>query len=210
MRCVLCTYEAVKFFTEDTLDYYHCSNCDLRFLNPNKHLTAKDELERYQLHENNVEDVRYQNYLKPIFDWVTQNSKPRSYGLDFGCGEGPLLAQMLNKADYRISLYDPYFYPEKSYINNQYDFIVSTEAAEHFYNPLKEFTHLRSLLKPKGGLGIVTALYDKKIDFESWYYRRDPTHVSFYSKETFEWIKSKFDFKSYKTDHIRLNWLEAP
>jgi hypothetical protein len=37
-------------------------------------------------------------------------------------------------------------------------------------------------------------LYNENIDFDKWYYKNDDTHVIFYQKNTFEWIKEKLNF----------------
>jgi hypothetical protein len=47
---------------------------------------------------------------------------------------------------------------------------------------------LDSLLEEGGWLGIMTNFYNNSIDFEDWYYRKDPTHVVFYTEQTLEVI----------------------
>ena len=37
----------------------------------------------------------------------------------------------------------------------------------------------------------MTMLYNDQIDFNTWFYRKDPTHVFIYRKETFEYIAQK-------------------
>ena len=88
----------------------------------------------------------------------------------------------------RDSIYDPYFFPDKTLLERKYDFITCTETAEHFYEANKEFNRLDSLLKEGGWLGIMTNLYNDSINFEDWYYRKDPTHVVFYTQQTLEAI----------------------
>jgi len=178
----------------------------LRFLDPANLLNEKEEYLRYELHENDIADARYQNYMQPIADWVARNCSLGS-GLDFGCGKAPLLAKLLEEKGLNMRVYDPYYFADTSYRDSQYDFCVAVETAEHFYSPKKEIEHLISLLKTNGGLGFVTQLYHDKIDFKSWYYRLDPTHVCFYSQKTFAWIQNHFGFKSYQTDGVRFNWL---
>ena len=58
------------------------------------------------------------------------------------------------------------------------------------FNPALVIFDLNKILKKDGWLGIMTNFYDENIDFASWYYRKDPTHVAFYSKETFRNIAS--------------------
>jgi len=209
MTCPLCTADAQFYFRDEKLDrrYFRCAICDLRFLDPAKHLAASEELARYELHKNDITDVRYQDYMRPIADWIQTRTTFRSHGLDFGCGKAALLAQMLNAKNYEMQIFDPYYCPDKTYQTKKYDFCVAVETAEHFYSPSYEFGHLKGLLKDTGGLGIVTALFHANINFSSWYYRLDPTHVCFYSTRTFDWIKCELGFLHYETDGIRLNWL---
>jgi 2-polyprenyl-3-methyl-5-hydroxy-6-metoxy-1,4-benzoquinol methylase len=98
---------------------------------------------------------------------------------------------MLKKDGFKVSLYDPFFYPDTNVLSLKYDFITCTETAEHFYNPFKEFNTLDKLLKPGGWLGIMTSFLTTHDMFENWYYRRDPTHVTFYAKKTFQVIASQ-------------------
>ncbi len=40
----------------------------------------------------------------------------------------------------------------------------------------------------------MTDLFSKTIDFKEWYYKDDNTHVIFYHKNTFNWIKENVSF----------------
>jgi len=81
-------------------------------------------------------------------------------------------------------------------LNSTYDFIVSCEVIEHFYNPAQEFKLLNKLLKKHAPLVVKTDLHDSNTNFDTWYYRLDPTHVAFYSVQTLEWIRNSYGFKS--------------
>ena len=102
---------------------------------------------------------------------------------------------MFKEDGYIIDLYDPYFFPDVSCLNKKYDFITCTETVEHFYSPNKEFHTLNSLLEVGGWLGIMTNFYDDSINFNDWYYRKDPTHVVFYTEETFKFIASMMSWR---------------
>ena len=115
-------------------------------------------------------------------------------GLDFGCGPGPALAKMFNDAGYIMDIYDPYFFPNETIFSKLYDFISCTEVLEHVFDPAKVIFDLNKILKKDGWLGIMTNFYDENIDFASWYYRKDPTHVAFYSKETLTNIASNMSW----------------
>ena len=97
----------------------------------------------------------------------------------------------MKKDGFEVFLYDPFFYPDKDVLTKQYDFITCTETVEHFHNPWKEFNTLNTILKPNGWLGVMTSFLTTDVMFENWYYRRDPTHVTFYSEKTFQVIASQ-------------------
>ena len=104
---------------------------------------------------------------------------------------------MLKQHGFHVTLYDPFFYPDMSYLSNKYDFIICCEVMEHFHRPQEEFKKLRNLLKPKGILFCKTSIVnnDMSVDsFSKWYYKNDPTHVFFYSPKGLKYIKDTFEF----------------
>jgi hypothetical protein len=58
-----------------------------------------------------------------------------------------------------------------------------------------------------GWLGIMTSFLTTDDAFESWYYRRDPTHVTFYSEKTFEVIAEQrnWDYEIKSKDIVLLH-----
>lgn len=209
--CPLCLgYVSQKIqFSSETKRYYYCSNCSLRFLEPAFLPTEAQEKEQYLLHNNDVFDPNYQKFVEPLFSEICKHTKPGSSGLDFGAGTGPVLTKMLKKEGYEITLYDPFFWPEKKALEATYDFIFASEVIEHFHSPSTEFNCLRKILKPEGLLAIMTLMYSDSIDFENWHYRRDPTHVCFYSEATFQWIKDHFNFSTVTVKKPRIVLFKA-
>lgn len=163
---------------------------------PEFYIDPASEEERYRLHNNDVNDSRYQEFVSPITGTVRRDFPPNSFGLDYGCGPGPVAAVELEKQGYKLNLYDPFFANNPGALQNSYDFIICCEVMEHFHHPGKEFQLLYDLLKSGGKLYCKTSLFTKDIDFPGWYYKNDPTHVFFYTKESLEWIRSNFGFKS--------------
>ena len=51
-----------------------------------------------------------------------------------------------------------------------------------------EIDRLTSMLNSNGTILIMTLLYHDELDFDTWFYKKDPTHVFLYRKETFEYI----------------------
>ncbi|NIO11952.1 MAG: methyltransferase domain-containing protein, partial [Deltaproteobacteria bacterium] len=77
--------------------------------------------------------------------------------------------------------------------NDHYDFITATEVLEHLHEPGLELARLWAILKPGGHLGIMTRMAEPEMEFSNWYYKNDPTHVCFYSRETFKWLASHWE-----------------
>lgn len=155
-----------------------------------------EEKSRYMEHNNDVSDIGYQNFLKPIVSKVLEYQIPSDEGLDYGAGPGPVVQHLLERAGYQIKLYDPFFHNHPENLQKLYDYIILTEVVEHFHSPNLEFQKLTNLLKEGGILYILTHSYDDSIDFESWYYKNDRTHTFFYTAEAFEWICNYFGFQN--------------
>ncbi len=196
MRCPLCASKTEEFSEIHTRKYFKCPVCKGICLDPKHFLSAEDEKGRYQLHQNDVNDLGYQKFASPIVTSVLETFEADHHGLDFGAGSGPVITSLLRKRGYHITTYDPFFDPNTNALKKTYDYIVCCEVMEHFFNPKKEFKLLHSLLKPKGILYCKTSLYNSSIDFKSWWYKNDPTHVFFYSNDTLEWITSAFGFRA--------------
>ncbi len=175
--------------------YFHCQNCDLIFLDQHFRMDTISEFDRYQMHENDFLDSGYQAFVSPLVEQVAKKIPLPAVGLDFGSGPDSAAGFLLRERSYKIEKYDPYYHPNESVLENQYDFLMACEVVEHFFTPAQEFERLRAFLKEKGSLFIMTSLWDSETDFSSWYYRRDLTHVSFYSKKSFEYIQRRFQFQ---------------
>ncbi|GHC54312.1 methyltransferase [Ulvibacter litoralis] len=170
--------------------------CDLVFKHSSHFPSTEAEKKRYLQHQNDVNDTNYQDFVAPIVTRIFQQQPQTAIGLDFGAGPGPVIAKLLKDKGYSITLYDPFFYPEKESLHATYDFIICSEVMEHFSSPNKEFKLLRNLLKPNGKLYCMTQLLPKKENFGNWYYKNDSTHVVFYSERNLTWIKEHMDFSS--------------
>ena len=194
--CPLCLSSGVEHLCEDgALVYHRCTCCDLRFLDPAHRLPGAEEKARYLLHQNDITDPRYRAFVTPLHDHVTARVPKGAVGLDFGSGTGPVLADMLQKSGYEVKLFDPIFHPDTKNLEQKYDFIVASEVVEHLFDPHAEFGRLKVLISDGGLLALMTSLYKPNIDFARWHYRRDPTHVAFYSRQALLWVRNNFKFK---------------
>lgn len=181
--------------------FYKCRLCYLIFRHPKTHLSPLEEKQRYLAHNNNVNDPKYRQFVAPIVNSVVRDFPQSAIGLDFGAGTGPVIAKMLSEKGYSITLYDPFFHPEVTAIEKQYDFIVCCEVMEHFRKPRKEFSQLKKMLAPRGKLYCMTHLVTDDLDFGNWYYKNDNTHMAFYSKRNLEWIQTQFQFSKLSVEN---------
>ena len=151
MLCKICGSEEIESFqTSDKKTYWKCLYCKGKFLDESYLPSSVDEQKRYLEHNNEINDPEYRFFLSKLVIPLKEKILPNSIGLDFGCGHGPALADMLKKDGFEVFLYDPFFYPDKDVLTKQYDFITCTETVEHFHNPRKEFNTLNTILKPNG------------------------------------------------------------
>lgn len=206
--CPLCSSKASFFHSFETKTYWQCPTCKAVFLHPDFYLNKTEERERYSLHENDVHDKAYQNFVKPLTDAVQEDFPKPSTGLDYGCGTGPVVAKILSDAGYPIKLYDPFFHDSDENLNQKYNFIICCEVMEHFHLPRKEFERLHGLLVPKGKLYCKTTLLDDnaKSDFKNWWYKNDPSHVFFYSEDTLNWIQENLGFSKVDVFHKHIEF----
>ncbi len=192
--CPLCQNKNTTLYAHaDNRDYLHCSNCDLVFVPSSYFLSDKDEKAKYDQHQNSPENQGYCDFLNrliiPLCEFLSQDSS----GLDFGSGPGPTLSVMMEELGYKIDIYDYFYHNEPKVFEKSYDFITTTEVIEHLHNPYEEILKLWGCLKDGGILGIMTAFRPNEDKFADWYYKRDVTHVRFFTKQTFEWLANRLD-----------------
>lgn len=191
IHCTLCHTPLLNRIDDQ---FFGCTTCGGLVKHPDLFPGWQEEKERYLLHNNDVNDPNYQRFTAPISDFVIKHYSAKDKGLDFGSGTGPVITRVLRDSGYDIDTYDPFFAPDEAVLQRTYDYIASCEVFEHFFDPCREITRLRGLLKAGGRLIVMTLLYHDHIDFENWFYRKDMTHVFIYRPETFRHIAASFNF----------------
>jgi 2-polyprenyl-3-methyl-5-hydroxy-6-metoxy-1,4-benzoquinol methylase len=194
MKCILCNSPTNFFAEEREISYYQCENCEAVVMDKADYVTKTAEQERYEEHNNDVTDPRYQRFVQPVVDAVLKYTDTSARGLDFGAGTGPVITKMLREQEYEMFLYDPFFWNKPENLEKKYEFIVCCETMEHFHQPREEFEKLHSLLEEDGYLFCKTKLYSDKVLFSGWRYAHDQTHVIFYTKNSLEWISENIGF----------------
>jgi hypothetical protein len=187
-HCPLCGAAAADDFHRDTRrSYLRCRECLLVFVPAQFRLSAAKEKAEYDQHRNDVNDSGYRGFLDRLATPLLGRLPVGSRGLDFGCGPGPALAAMLREAGMEMAVYDLFYMPDDSVLTAKYDFITATEVVEHLAKVGAELDRLWSLLHPGGVLGIMTKLVVDSVAFSEWHYKRDPTHICFFSRDTWSW-----------------------
>lgn len=155
-----------------------------------------EELDVYSKHDNSFESLGYVKMFENLIENFIKPLNITGKALEFGSGPGPVLFELLKRTGLEMHQYDPFYYKSEEYLNHKYNLITSTEVAEHFSDPMKEFKHLESLLNDDGYLVIMTSFRMMEIEqFFKWWYRRDETHISFYNLKTLQYIAKKFNLK---------------
>jgi len=195
MNCVLCKSHTAHPHYEK-IDpqygkrvYWRCEICSLIYLPSEYHLSPANEKARYDEHQNNPTDLQYRQFLEKLTSPLKQRLREKVRGLDYGSGPGPTTSVMMEEAGFPMENYDPFYAPNSSALEKQFNFITCSETVEHFKNPRRNFLRLHDMLEEKEGiLAVMTQLIPDDKPFSEWWYHKDPTHIAFYSKRTFCWI----------------------
>ncbi|OPX55727.1 Methyltransferase domain-containing protein [Oceanospirillum multiglobuliferum] len=192
-QCPLCQHSATTlFFKDPKRHYWQCAVCALVFVAKAEQLSHEEEKAFYGFHENDPNDQGYRRFLDRMALPMQQRVAKGAKGLDFGSGPGPTLSVMLQERGYQMKIFDPYFANQPEVLTESYDFITSTEVFEHLSAPHLIIEQLLSLLKPEGYLGVMTKRLVAPAHFSGWHYKNDPTHISFYADQSFQWMADHY------------------
>ena len=194
--CTVCKNNNIEFFLNVRgLDYWQCPFCKAIMLNPIQFMSSNKEKKHYLKHNNEINDIRYRTFLYNLIEPLKDKISVNDIGLDYGCGYAPALADILIKEGFNIELYDPFFFKNENIFFRKFNFVTCSEVVEHFFKPYEEFNKIDGLLAKNSWLAVMTSFMTEDYLFENWHYRRDPTHVVFYKKITFEIIAYQRDWK---------------
>lgn len=207
MTCKICFSHTKKYSDpHSSKTYTHCLNCQCIALEPSFWVSKKDERNQYDQHKNSLENEGYVKMFEDFLDFFWKDIVPESpFVLDFGSGPTPVLATLLQRRGALVTCYDKFYHPDTSFEHHHYDLITSTEVFEHLENPLETLRHLTQHVKNKGYIAIMTLFHDNSMEiFWKWWYRRDPTHIVFYTPLTLQYLAKQCGLALIKTDDKRI------
>ena len=189
LACPLCgSSTGPTYFVDGRRRYACCTECALVFVHPADRPRPLEEALRYLEHENRRDDPGYAAFLRRLADPVCAHVPIGARGLDVGCGPTPLLSELLTASGRPTEHYDPLFFPVAELLLETYDFVTCCEVVEHAHDPTALFGQLSRLIRPGGVIAIMTQFRPTHDSFDSWWYRRDTTHVCFFSEPTLRWV----------------------
>jgi hypothetical protein len=192
--CVFClSSETVERSIRDR-SFHACQACGGIYLDRRHLLDPASEKARYGKHNNNLSNTGYREYLErfivSVFSFSALLSGDEgSIGtiFDYGSGPTPALVTLLREKGYEARGWDPYFASDTPRFNHGADLVTSLEVVEHFADPVRDFSLMADCVRGGGFLAVGTQLVLDSPDsidfFAHWWYREDPTHISFYSKK---------------------------
>ena len=191
--CPLCKSSKIEAYAQDAArSYLQCGRCSLVFVPAHQQLSKRDEKAQYDFHQNDSNDLGYRKFLSRLASPMLERLDTPKQGLDFGSGPGPTLSKIFEEAGHTMRLFDVYYANDPGVFDATYDFITASEVVEHLSNPAEELDKLWRCLKGGGLLGIMTKRVTNKDAFKAWHYKNDPTHISFFSEATFQWLGDKW------------------
>ncbi|MFW5995847.1 MAG: class I SAM-dependent methyltransferase [Halanaerobiaceae bacterium] len=198
-RCRLCRDNNLEQLDTEKGNYYFCCSCHLISVAKEDILLPAEQKKRYLEHNNTHEN---EGYVKMFERFIAKVIQPHVFGvenvLEFGCGPGPVLADLLKERGFKVDIYDPFFYPREVFRKRKYGLITATEVFEHLERPDRVLKMLVDHLIPGGFLAVMTSFHPGPEKFPEWWYKWDPTHIIFFDSVTFDWIADNYFLEKVK------------
>ena len=211
MTCKLCHQPTISFFdTHMQCETYHCKPCEFIFKDDACIITQDKELKVYEQHNNSEENLGYVAMFQDFMDktFLPYREKITAV-LDFGSGPNPVLAKIMTKDGFNVEHYDKFFSQQKVYEGKKYDLITATEVIEHISDIQEVMAFFSKHLNPNAYLALMTQFHTNNTEeYMKWWYRRDPTHISFFRPRTFEVLAKQHGFTLLYHDEKKLILLQ--
>ncbi len=206
MICKICNFHT-NIFEDTQLKklYNYCEKCHCIALDKAFFVDEQRELFQYNQHNNSLENEGYVSMFEDFLDFFWEELEAKENALDFGSGPEPVLSQLIKRRGVMVDYFDKFYQPNRCFEGKTYDFITATELFEHLKEPVETLKLLADHLKPNGIIALMTLFHtNKQDDFLTWWYRRDPTHIIFFTPKTMQFMAEKCGLELIKTDGKRI------
>jgi SAM-dependent methyltransferase len=194
--CRICRNPSYPVF-EDTRPFFACNVCGLIFSDC---IISPEAVEKHYK-DQHVNPFDWMKEANGFVEWI----KNAGFSvpllslsiLDYGSGSG-LLTEALRKIGFKVDCYEPMVHGEFDFSNysQSYDAIILNEVVEHLEDINQILDIVYKVLAADGIVIIKTLLTDQIINdpenfkglFTRWWYKDDPTHISFFSFLTIDYI----------------------
>lgn len=188
--CRVCDGPSVPFYN-DRRAFYRCLSCSLVFT---LEIAAPDEQERHYKSQWEIQQPDFWRGQTDALLGVAERYVAPRRVLDFGAGSGGMTLE-LKRRGIDCTPLEPM---EHGYLKDQrypapFDAIFAVEVVEHILDLWAELNAMYAVLAPGGIIVLTTLLTEKFIrlpdaaeHFKEWWYKDDPTHVSFFCKSALD------------------------
>lgn len=200
-RCRVCSHTAFMVF-EDSRRFYVCKNCRLMFT---ECTISLDEIQKHYQRQY-VTIVDWHKEAQALLEIVRFAVSPNKI-FDFGSGSGAL-TDAFRSMGFEVGSYEPMLHGDfrAERYDSDYDLVILNEVIEHVEDIMQLFDNICSVIRIGGIIFISTFMTDTIFSetnkfqgqFRDWWYKDDPTHVSFFCKRTYEYIctmKTKYQLQ---------------
>lgn len=195
-RCPLCLRLDTRLFHQDKKRSFHtCGHCGLVFADGGAHLPPQAIRSRYGRGGSLENQRNLPQFVLPLLHELGQQSQSSLSGLNYGRLLDDETLTLIEEAGHRLKQYDPFVAPDTEALQQQYDFICCYRVFEHFGAPHREWQLFQRLLSEGGYLALSTRLLTDPERFGKWHHKNNLAHVSFPSRETFEYLAAHSGFR---------------
>ncbi|WP_372870567.1 class I SAM-dependent methyltransferase [Shewanella sp.] len=195
-RCPLCLRPDIRLFHQDKKRSFHaCGQCCLVFVDGANHLPPQAIRSRYGRGGSLENQRNLPQFVLPLLNELATDQASPLNGLNYGRLLDEQTLKLITAAGHNLSQYDPFVQPNSEALQQQYDFICCYRVFEHFGSPYREWQLFQRLLNEGGYLALSTRLLTEPARFDKWHHKNNLAHVSFPSRETFEYLAANSGFR---------------